>query len=97
MEIPGIYIQTDLNKMYVFDHVEVSTNKLNDNTTKLTIKNPTKFDASVSVFAETSENAKKYLGYMDFLKWEKINVKSGKSTNVDINNNGKIISITQNN
>jgi len=97
MEIPGIYIQTDLNKMYVFDHVEVSTNKLNDNTTKLTIKNPTKFDASVSVFAETSENAKKYLGYMDFLKWEKINVKSGKSTNVDIDNNGKIISITQNN
>lgn len=79
LEIPGIYIQTDKDEMYVFDHVEVRTLKRDKSGITLEITNPTRFDASVAVFQETSKEAKKPLGYSEFLKWKKVNVKSGET------------------
>lgn len=79
LEIPGIYIRTDKDEVYVFDHVEVKTVKRGKSGITLEITNPTRFDASVTIFAETSKEAKKPIGYHNFLDWEKVNVKSGET------------------
>lgn len=79
VEIPGIYIQTDKDEMYVFDHVDAKVVKRDKSGITLEITNPTRFDASVSVFAETSREAKAPLGYHNFLNWRKVSIKSGET------------------
>jgi len=39
---------------------------------------------------ETSKQAKKPLGYVDFAKWPKTDIKSGKTVVVTVLNNGQI-------
>lgn len=57
IEIPGIYLQTDKDEMYVFDHVDAKVVKRDKSGITLEITNPTRFDASVSIFAEASKEA----------------------------------------
>ncbi|MNF79738.1 hypothetical protein D3C84_619620 [compost metagenome] len=85
LELPGIYVQTDTQKIYVFDHVEAS---LKGNV--LTIKNNTVHDAKVAVFAETSKQAQTPMSYVAFTKWQKVEVKAGKEVLVTLNNNGTL-------
>jgi len=84
LELPGIYVQTDKNKLFVFDQVEVTNRKNNNGGIVLSVKNPTAFDAAVSLFTETSKQARRPLGYMDFLKWKKVNVKAGGTVEVKL-------------
>lgn len=84
LELPGIYIQTDKKKIYVFDHVEAKLIKQDATGTTLLLKNPTQFDASVSVFAETSKQALKALDYTAFVRWPKIKLKAGETKQVYI-------------
>jgi hypothetical protein len=79
MELPGIYLQTDKNEMFVFDQVKVKRRKNKNGEIVLTIQNPTSYDATVSIFSETSREAKQPLGYTDFLKWKKVTVKAGEA------------------
>jgi hypothetical protein len=79
LEIPGIYLQTDSKKLYVFDHVKAEILKSDDKGIYLIITNPTQFDAKVSVFAETSKQARIPMGYSEFLKWQKVEVKAGET------------------
>ena len=79
IEIPGIYLRTDKDEMYVFDHVEAKVVKRDKSGITLEITNPTRFDASVSIFAEASKEAKKPLGYHNFLGWKKVDIKSGET------------------
>jgi hypothetical protein len=90
MEIPGVYLQLDKNEMYVFDHVEVKILERSNHGIRLKITNPTKFDARVSVFAETSADAKKPLDYLGFLKWQKVIVRAGESCKVKLNSKGTL-------
>ena len=90
MEIPGIYLQTDKNELYVFDQVEAKVLNRNPHRVQLSISNKTAYDAEVSIFAETSKQAKKPLGYVDFAKWPKANVKAGTTVIVSVLNNGQI-------
>lgn len=90
LELPGIYVQTDRKKLYVFDHVTVNIMKQYANGIVLEVKNETIHDAGVSVFAETSVQAAKPLGYTDFLKWNKIAVKAGGSIKLLVDKKGKI-------
>ncbi|MBV5349358.1 hypothetical protein JZU61_06895, partial [bacterium] len=85
MELPGIYLQFDKNEMVVFDHVEAKVIERNQEGVVLEIKNPTAFDAQISIFAETSTEAKKPLDYMAFLKWTKVDVEKGKTCKIKIN------------
>ncbi|MDR6844679.1 hypothetical protein [Flavobacterium granuli] len=85
LELPGIYVQTDTQKIYVFDHVEAS---LKGNV--LTIKNNTVHDAKVAVFAETSKQAETPMSYVAFTKWKKVEVKAGKEVLITLNNNGTL-------
>lgn len=86
IEIPGIYVQTDKNEMYVFDHVEVKTIKRDKRVITLEITNPTGFNASVTIFAESSRQAKKPMGYSEFLNWKKVNVNAGETVKIDLSN-----------
>ena len=91
LEIPGIYIQTDSEQFYVFDHVEAVIEKRNKNGVILKITNPTKFDANVSLFAETARQAGKPLGYTAFVNWPKIGIQAGDSLKVSVSSDGKIV------
>lgn len=63
LELPGIYVQPDSDKFYVFDHVEAEIIERKKDGCVLKIVNPTKFDATVSIFAEGAKQAQKSLGY----------------------------------
>lgn len=90
LEIPGIYIQMDKGEMYVFDAVEEKVLRRNAEGVTLRITNPTRFNADVSIFAESSEQAKVPLGYTTFLKWPKIDVPPGKTHTIFISRKGEI-------
>lgn len=78
LENPGIYLQTDNEQVFVFDHVEVTVLSRDPSGVTLQITNPTRFDAKVSVFAESSKQAQIPMGFNEFLKWKKVEVKSGE-------------------
>jgi len=90
LEIPGIYLLTDKEEMYIFDHVEAKVVKRSGEKTILLISNKTAYDAHVSVFAETSGQAKNPLSYVAFVKWPKVSLKSGETKTVTLLKNGQI-------
>lgn len=90
LEIPGIYLQPDGDQFFVFDHVEAAIQKKNENGVVIEITNPTKFDAEVTVFAETTKAAQIPLGYTAFLHWPKVAVKAGESRMIFVNPDGKM-------
>lgn len=88
IEIPGIYLQTDTDEFYVFDHVEARMVRRDKNGMSLEITNPTKFDAEIAVFAEKAKQAKNPLGYNAFLHWPKVKVKAGETVLLQICKDG---------
>ena len=85
LEIPGIYVRTDLGKLYVFDHVEAEIIKSDKRKTILRITNPTEFDAQVTLFAEGAEESALPLGDNAFLNWQdKVKVKAGQTVTYTI-------------
>lgn len=75
VELPGIYLRKDIDRVAVFDHVEIKSIERKAKVTKLQIHNPTKFNALVSICAESKKEANTPLGYTAFLHWPKIEVK----------------------
>jgi hypothetical protein len=90
LEIPGIYVQTDGELFYVFDHVEAEITERDIHGLSLKIKNPTEFDAEVSIFAETVKQAEKPMGYNAFVNWPSLGVKAGEILQLRISRDGKI-------
>ncbi|MCF3108194.1 hypothetical protein LL912_05340 [Niabella sp. CC-SYL272] len=90
IELPGIYVQPDKKVIRVFDHVEARIVQSDKTGITLAIKNNTRYDASVSVFAENSTKAQKPLSYTAFTGWPKIAVASGAEVVVQVMNNGTI-------
>lgn len=90
MELPGIYLNTDSKKIYVFDHVEAKTISSTSSGTTIQISNPTSYDASVAILAETTKQAGGPLSYTAFVKWPKVKVKMGEMVKVNISNTGVI-------
>ena len=86
LELPGIYYQTGKNELIVFDHVEVTK----PGADKLQVKNPTQYDAYVSVFVETSAAAKRPLSFTACTQWPKILVRAGGQALVHIGKNGSL-------
>ena len=79
LEVPGIYVQTDQDVLYTFDHLETTLVERKEGRVTLRIKNPTRFDAVTTLFAERAAVAKKPLGYCNFPSWQKISVKAGET------------------
>lgn len=93
LELPGIYLQTDKKKLYVFDHVTATILKQDANGIILHVMNETIHDAVVSVFAETSVQAAKPIGYCNFLNWPKITLTAGERMNVLIDKKGNAVPV----
>lgn len=88
LEIPGIYVRTDIGSLYVFDHVEAKIVKQSNKQLVLQITNPTAYDATVTIFAENAEESVRPLGDNAFLQWkDKVTVKAGKSVNYKLKTN----------
>ena len=79
VELPGIYVRTDIDRMFVFDHVEAKVLERDKTGVTLQIKNPTFHDASISIFIEDEMMASKPSGYTAFLNWPKVQVKAGET------------------
>ena len=92
LENPGIYLHTDDDTLLVMDHVEAQIIGKSwwKGTKTLQIKNPTAYDATVSILAESAKQAKTPLGWGAHDKWPKVNVKAGKTITVQIGQDGKI-------
>jgi len=90
MELPGIYLRTDKNEFFVFDHVDARILKRDTNGVTLEVTNSTKYDASVSILAENINQVRQPLGITSFLGWPKVNVKSGESKTFYITSGGII-------
>jgi hypothetical protein len=90
LELPGIYLQTDKKKLYVFDHITVGIINQDAKGMVLQLKNETIHDASVTLFAETSVAAMKPLGYNNFTKWPKAAIKAGEAVKVWVGKNGEV-------
>ncbi|MGN1264915.1 MAG: hypothetical protein ACI4UL_03780, partial [Muribaculaceae bacterium] len=85
VEIPGLYVRTDLLKAYMFDHLTIEKIERKGKQVRVTVHNPTDYDAVLTVFAEDGEQAKKPLGDNAFIDWTlKTTVKKGKSAVVVI-------------
>lgn len=93
LELPGIYLQTDRNKLIVFDHVESTIIKQDKNGTVLRIKNTTRYDADVTVFAENHTKSKVPLSYAAFINWPKVKVKASEEIKIFVSNSGKLSKI----
>jgi hypothetical protein len=91
MEIPGVYLQTDKNEIYVYDAVETKIVKHTEDGIVLSIKNPTRYNANISILAETMADSKKTLGYTAFLTWPKVEVKMGMTRLFLVSNDGKSV------
>lgn len=86
LEIPGIYLRTDLGTCYVFDHVAADIVKREHGKTTLRITNPTAFPATVTLFAEDAEAAQRPLGDNAFLRWQNttVTLEPGATTEVTL-------------
>lgn len=81
LEIPGIYVRTDLGQAYVFDHVILKSIKKTNQGITLTLHNPTPFHATVTILAEDANEAACPLGENAFLQWKnKTEIKAGTTT-----------------
>ena len=90
LELPGIYLQTDVDRFFVFDHVEAKVARRDPGGVTVVITNPTKYDARVAVFAESAARAAVPLAYTAYLKWPRVEVKAGESKQVLVKSNGAI-------
>ncbi len=80
LEIPGIYVRTDIPELYVFDHVNASIVKHTDKCLTIRIANPTAYDATVTICAENALEAARPLGDNAFMQWkEKVTVRAGRT------------------
>jgi hypothetical protein len=79
LELPGIYLQTDADKFYVFDSIEAEVVKRDVAGVTFTVTNPTKYPAHISVLAESSAQAGQPLGYTAFLRWPHLELLAGRS------------------
>lgn len=89
-ELPGIYVQTDANAFYVFDHVEAKVVRRDRTGVTVSVTNRTPYDARVSVFAESKKHARIPLGYTAYLNWPRINIKAGETRMVVIGRDGSL-------
>jgi hypothetical protein len=92
LENPGIYLHTDDDTFLVMDHVEaeIVDSNLQRGTKIIQIKNPTSYDATVSIFAESATAAKRPLGWGAYDRWPKVNVKAGQSKSLRVDQHGTI-------
>jgi hypothetical protein len=79
LENPGIYLKTDTGQLLVLDHVDVRSTARDREGVTLEISNPTPYPARVSIFAESSADSRRPLGWNAFEDWPRVEVPSGET------------------
>jgi hypothetical protein len=82
IELPGVYVQPDKALVYAIDNVEAQIVQDKAKSIVLKITNPTKANAQVSVFAESSAQAHHSLGENALYGGLIINLKPGESKKI---------------
>ena len=90
IELPGIYVQTDADRFYVFDSIEANAISRTASGVRIRLHNPTGYDANVSIFAEPAVKAAVPLEYTAYLNWPRVAVKAGETTFVLMSPTGAI-------
>jgi hypothetical protein len=90
LEIPGIYVRTDTDELYVFDHVEATRISRGSEGTTLRVANKTPYPAAVTVLAESAAQARAPLGCNAFPRWPKVMVGAGESRTVLVTADGQV-------
>ena len=83
LELPGIYVNKKNRQVICFDHVTASIIKYDGDTIVLKVRNDTRYDANVSVFAE-SVNAPRPIAITTFLQWPKFAVAAGEEKCISV-------------
>ncbi len=89
LEIPGIYVRTDEDELYVFDHVEATRISRGEEGVTLQIANKTPYRATIAILAESAIQARNPLGCTAFLTWPKVTVEPGESKAVLVTPDGQ--------
>ncbi|WP_018631096.1 hypothetical protein [Niabella aurantiaca] len=76
---PGIYLHTDDDTFLVLDHVNARVLQRKKGKVTFRISNPTQYDATVSVFSETSSAARRPLVLNRFMDWPRVHLKAGEA------------------
>jgi len=79
VELPGIYVQSDTDELFVLDHVEVD--RRGD---VLSIRNPTPYEARIKLLVESAGERVTPLGENAFLNWPVVVVPAAASREVDL-------------
>lgn len=92
LENPGLYLNTTTGDLLVLDHLEARANPIGGGQViTLQITNPTQYAASVSILAETAEQAKRPLPSTACLSWPRLTIEAGATHVVTIDRkSGKI-------
>lgn len=77
VEIPGVYVDLDRDVVVCSDHIEARAAEKRQQEVVLALKNPTPYDARVTVLAEHGGSGRK-LGHLYFERMEKVLVPAGK-------------------
>lgn len=78
-ELPGIYFQPDTGVLAVLDHVEASVTPDADGAVRLSIHNPTPFDATVKLLIEASAQARRALSRSAVERYAVVAVPAGQT------------------
>jgi len=78
IEIPGLYLREDQKKLYIFDNVEASLIE-KDGELSIEIKNPSNYDAIISLMVDDKKSISKPLNWHGWKKWKKIEIKAGET------------------
>ncbi|WP_218127733.1 hypothetical protein [Niabella drilacis] len=82
LEIPGVYLRTDIDRFFVFDHLEGRVTKRDQKHQKVWVElhNPTPYAATVRLLAENGNQSAKALKLTSFLDWKKIEIGAGQTS-----------------
>ena len=90
---PGIYMRFDTGDLFVFDNIEAKIIKRDTKNITLRITNPTPYDGKISLFSEDSRMAGVVMDRYAFMKWPKVEVKSGETKEIIVAMDGQIKSL----
>ena len=76
-------MDTDRNVIRCSDHVTAEIAEKTEKHTVLSVTNPTRYDAVVTLLADHSENGEK-LGHTYWNRMKKIGIKAGETVSVEI-------------
>ena len=82
LEVPGLYVRTDLGKVYCIDNIDVKVKQEQSAGMHVELHNPTRFKASVRMLVENQENLCESLDVSTLLKCPKLDLMPGETKTI---------------